>query len=136
MTEEGPPPLHETQWADGDTPHAESVDLNEYPSVLKGIKKCRSFRVDMRHKLEIIVRSLGPWGSGSLGRAARILRVTPAMFSAWVREEKWPGTKNVFDRIDNAYSDALEVLAKHVATNAVKRVKRKQNKVDSQLTVA
>ncbi len=35
-----------------------------FPSALRKLRKCRSFRADLRHKLEIIVRAHGGYGQG------------------------------------------------------------------------
>ncbi len=40
------------------------------------MKKCRSFRADLRHKLEIILRARGDWGQRGVSRASSRLGVT------------------------------------------------------------
>lgn len=107
-------------WAEGDLPHSRTVDLDEFPSALKDLRKCRSFRADMRHKLEIIVRAHGGYGSGGMRHAARRLGVHRHTFRRWFQWKAVPATRSVYARIDDAYDRALEVLA---ARKTAKRVR-------------
>lgn len=101
-------------WAEGDMPPGESLDLNEYPSVLEGLKKCRSFRADLHHKLTIILRAHGGYGgrSGAITRVSEFLKVNNRRrVRRWLMWDSVPTRTRIFERIDNAYSDALELLA-------------------------
>ena len=104
-------PVVPEPWAAGDLPHSLSIDLDEFPSVLRGLRKCRSFRADLRHKLEVIVRAHGGYGSGGMRAAARRIGVHRHTFRRWAQWKAVPGNRAVFGRIDDAYDRALEVLA-------------------------
>lgn len=97
-------------WAEGDAPHAEEIDLNEYPVELLKLKKCRSFRADLRHKLTLIIRAHGGYGRRGVLRAAYALRVSRQTLNQWLRWEASPRSRNTFARIDNLYAEALEKL--------------------------
>lgn len=105
------PPIPTEPWAEGDLPHSRSIDLDEFPSVLKGLRKCRSFRADLRHKLEIIVRAHGGYGAGGMRAAAHRLHVHRDTFRRWLQWKAVPGTRSAFGRIDDAYERSLEMLA-------------------------
>jgi hypothetical protein len=116
------PPAAMTPWAEGDMPFSESVDLNEYPKQLLKLRQCRSFRADLRHKLEIIVRAHGGWGLGGVRRAARALQVNRFTLRRWYQWVTVPRSRLLFERIDEAYDSALETLAKRVATKRKARL--------------
>lgn len=99
------------KWAPGDMPHGESTDLNEFPNEVLKLKICRSFRADLLHKLNLIVRSFGGTGNGGVQRTAQRLRVGRHSLQRWRRWEGSPRTRLVFERIDNAYLEAIEKLA-------------------------
>jgi hypothetical protein len=110
MSEERLLPLPSSPWGD-DPPYGESIDLDEFPSVLKGLRKCRSFRADLRHKLEIIVRAHGGYGLGGMRLAARCLGVHRRTFRHWFYYRACPGSCAALESIDNAYEEALRKLA-------------------------
>lgn len=92
--------------------HGESLDLNEYPSVLRGIKKCRSFRADLTHKLEIILRAYGGRTNEGLWRTCLRLGTSRHSLRRWLKWERMPQGRLMYSRIDNVYEDSLEILAK------------------------
>jgi hypothetical protein len=98
------------QWAPGDEPFGESLDLNEYPAALLKMKKCRSFRADLLHKLQIIMRASGGYGASGLANAAKRLRVSRVSVWRWLTWRQVPSSLLAFERIDAAYSEALERL--------------------------
>lgn len=104
-------------WAEGDLPHGEDLDLNEYPVELLKMKKCRSFRADLRHKLTIIIRAHGGYGHGGLEGAAKSLRVTRQCVWLWVRWATSPRQRLMFERIDRLYSEGLETLVQEKLKN-------------------
>lgn len=112
----GFPPLPASPWAPGETPHGQSVDLTEYPSALRRLRKCRSFRADLRHKLEIIVQAHGGWGTAGVNLAAARLCVSRWTLRRWAAWQLAPGSRLAFERIDNAYDEALEALAARVCS--------------------
>jgi hypothetical protein len=97
-------------WAPGDMPHAESVDLNEYPVELLKMKQCRSFRADLRHKLTVIIRAHGGYGHRGVEGAAKRIGVSRITLWNWLRWMTSPRTRLHFEIIDNAYAEALETL--------------------------
>ncbi len=111
-----------TAWAEGDMPRGESLDLEEYPATLLKLRKCRSFRADLRHKLEIIIRAHGGWGEGGQRRAGEALRVHRHTIRAWYLWIQVPAGRLVFERIDNVYGAALETLALE-ASKKLRRVR-------------
>lgn len=108
-------------WAEGDLPHGEDIDLNEYPIELLKFKKCRSFRADLRHKLTVIIRAHGGYGHGGIVRTAERLNCTRQSVMKWIRWDSSPRLRLNFERIDNAYADAIETLVKE-------RVQRKRKR--------
>ncbi len=102
-------------------PHGQSVDLNEYPSLLKDMKKCRSFRADLRHKLEIIMRAHGGWGQRGVWRASSRLGVTRHTLRKWIKWQTSPRTRLMLETIDNAYEEAIEKLAQEALKTGPKR---------------
>lgn len=113
-------PKPQAQWAEGDAPWCESMDLQEYPSVLKGITKCRSFAADLNHKLQILVKACGGWGNGGVRRACQALRIDRSQFANW-RYGKTSPCRLTLQRIDNRYSEALEILAAQLVAKRRKR---------------
>ena len=110
-----PKPPEPIPWAEGDMPHAETLDLDEYSITLLKMTKCRSFRADFRHKLLIIIRAHKGYGRGGCIRAAKRLHVSRVGFWQWFNFHSIPKTRLAFDIIDNAYQEALEMLvAAHV----------------------
>lgn len=107
-----PPPLKVAPWADDDFPHGQTCDLNEYPHKVLAMKVCRSFRADLRHKLEILLRAHGGYGRGGLYRAAYCLNVRPRTFASWLHWRAMPKTTAMLERLDERYVEALEILAK------------------------
>lgn len=99
-----------TPWADGDEPHGHTLDLNEYPVELLKLKKCRSFRADLRHKLTLIIRARGGYGWGGLESTAKALGVSRWSILRWLRWDTCPRAVQLFSKIDNLYADSLEKL--------------------------
>lgn len=94
--------------------HGESIDLNEYPTALRGLRKCRSFRADLQHKLSVIVRAQGGWGKRGIWRASDRLSISRHTLRRWFKWETAPRTRLALERIDNAYEESLEILAKQL----------------------
>lgn len=117
------PEPHVTAWAPGDLPHGESLDLNEYAVTLLRLKKCRSFRADLAHKLAVIIRAAGGYGSAGLTRAACLLRVSPRTLWTWMKWQNAPGQRMIWERVDRLYEEALELL---VAAKVKRRAQRKK----------
>lgn len=111
------------EWAPGDEPFGESLNLNEYPVALLKMKKCRSFRADLYHKLTIIMRASGGYGSSGLLNTAKRLRVNRTTMHAWLTWRRVPRDLLTFERIDAAYSEALERL---VAGGCQKRKRKRK----------
>ena len=133
----GLPATLDGPWAPDDMPHAESVDLEEYPVILLGLSRCRSFRADLRHKLEIIVRAHGGHGNGGQVRAARTLQVDRHTLWAWYSWHRVPAARWLFERIDNAYALSLEKLALEASKRARRKPAPSRAKfVDNSLTPA
>ena len=103
-------PFPRSPWSDA-PPHGEKIDLNEYPSILKNMRLCRSFRSDLRHKLEIIIRAHGGYGLGGMKGAARTLGVHRQTIRGWRNWRSIPASLAVWERIDNIYEDSLRILA-------------------------
>jgi hypothetical protein len=117
-------------WSEGDLPHGENIDLNEYPVELLKFKKCRSFRADLRHKLEIIIRAYGGYGHRGVHRAARRLQCTRQSVMNWLRWDTSPRTRFLLERIDNAYAEAIEELVKtRLKKKRVRKKKLGENRV-------
>lgn len=108
-------------------PHGQSVDLNEYPSLLKGMMKCRSFKADLRHKLEIILRAHGGWGQRGVWRASSRLGVTRHTFRKWIRWKSSPRTRLMLELIDDVYEESIEKLAQEALREGKKRGKLELN---------
>ena len=119
------PPQTVTPWAEGDEPHGQSLDLDEYPVALAKLTRCRSFRADLRHKLEVIVRAAGGWGSRGVNRAADRLHVSRFTLRRWYLWRNVPRSRAALETIDNAYAEALESLAAKAVRKSVdvRRVK-------------
>lgn len=116
------PPM--TPWAPGDEPHWESLDLNEYATRVRSLRKCRSFRADLRHKLHVIVRACGGYGQRGMWNAAYWLRTTRQALHAWLKWDRTPRFRDTWERIDARYADALELLAARECFKAPKWQKR------------
>lgn len=104
------PKPHSTPWADGDAPLWESVDLTELPNEVLKMKVCRSFRADLRHKVIMIIRAHGGYGRGGVKRACRSLRVRRMTLYRWMEWKHVPKARNVYERIDTAYEEAIQTL--------------------------
>lgn len=92
-------------------PHSLTTDLNEYPKQLLRLKQCRSFRADLLHKLQLIIRSFGGWGNRGIWRTASRLGVSRFTIRRWLRWESFPGSIGLVERIDDTYTEAIERLA-------------------------
>lgn len=117
------PPPPKTPWAPGDMPHGEDLDLNEYPVELLRLRKCRSFKADLLHKLTIIIRAHGGYGRNGLCRAARVLQVSRVSLWSWLKWRTAPAGRVTMERIDNRYADALEKLVAEKVKRSNKRRK-------------
>jgi hypothetical protein len=102
------PPM--TPWAEGDEPLWESLDLNELPNEVLKMKVCRSFRADLRHKLTLIIRANGGYGSGGVDGACRRLGIKRVAIHRWLNWIAAPEGRNTFERIDSAYEEAVQIL--------------------------
>lgn len=101
-----------TPWADGDIPFNESLDVEAYQTTADGIRKCHSFRADLLHKLRLIIEAHGGYGTSGLSRAAQRLRIDRSTLRRWAQYIATPRTKCAFERIDSAYEEAIDKLAK------------------------
>jgi hypothetical protein len=110
------PPQTLTPWAAGDEPHGQSLDLDEYPSALARLTRCRSFRADLRHKLEVIVRAAGGWRKLGVKTAAKRLGVSRFTLRRWYLWRNVPRSRSALETIDNAYAESLETLARQAVT--------------------
>lgn len=96
--------LHST-WGEGNIPYSHSVEVEEPLVEELGMKRCRSFRADLHHKLRIIVRAVG-----TAKKAAPLLGVGEDRLSCWFHLKAWPGDESTFQRIDSIYEFAVEKL--------------------------
>jgi len=115
------PPQTIAPWAEGDTPHCDTLDVKEVKSQLEGFLVCRSFRADMRHKLEIIIRAHGGYLHGGLRRAAKRLHCSRWTLRRWYLWKTIPNARGQWETIDNAYIEGIEELAKQRAADKRKR---------------
>lgn len=106
-----PAPIDEKGWQPGDLPHAENIDLVEYPNEVLKMTVCRSFRADLLHKLEIIVRANGGAGEQGVWRAASELGISRSTLGRWRTLRTYPGSRVMFETIDRVYSDSIQLLA-------------------------
>lgn len=93
------------KWGDDNIPHNESYAFDEPMIEELGIRRCRSFRAEICHKLNIIARAAGTWD-----QAARWLNATPFQVREWRAFRRVPGSRNTFAKIDSVYESALEML--------------------------
>jgi hypothetical protein len=105
-------------------PYSETVDLNEYPKQLIKLRICRSFRADLLHKLQVIIRAHGGHRLGGVKRAARALSVSRRTICRWLAYENVPSSVTQFKRIDDAYLSATERLARRAASRRKYKDKR------------
>ena len=87
------------------------IDLNKYPKVLAELRQCRSFALDLRHKLELIMKACGGRGHGGLRKAGLRITNEPDRAGHWFLGRTVPGDRLTWERIDNVYEDAIEKLA-------------------------
>jgi hypothetical protein len=107
-----PIPLPSIPWAEGDAPAHENLDLNEYAVLVLKLRRCRTFRADLLHKLQLIMRAAGGYGRGGQIRAARRLKVNRHTLRRWLSWKAAPKTRQGFERIDDAYDLAIRELVK------------------------
>lgn len=91
-------------------PQGLSVETDEPPASGLKLPRVRSFRADLRHKLEIIVRAHGGYGRGGVIRAARALRVSRRTLARWLQWGSAPRTRSKWARVDDLYADSLSAL--------------------------
>jgi hypothetical protein len=94
------------KWGKDNIPYNESVDPEEPLVEELGIKRCRSFRADLLHKLRTIRRAHG----GLDKEAAYAMKIPADRFSHWINLRQVPGTWAAFERIDSCYEYAIERL--------------------------
>lgn len=99
-----------TPWAPGDEPLWESINLDELANEVLKMKVCRSFRADLRHKLILIIRANGGYGKLGLDNTAKLLRVHRVTLYRWLNWLQCPRWRNVFERLDSAYEEAVQIL--------------------------
>lgn len=109
------------RWLPEEPPHAERIDLDEFADKVLRLKICRSFRSDLTHKLTMLVRAHGGHGSRGVWRASQVLRVSRHTLRRWLKWEAAPGGKQILERIDNAYSEAVRMLAREAAFRRSRR---------------
>ena len=98
-----PDPLK--RWAEpADVPYAETVDFDEVSIDELKLKRARSFRADLYHKLNILIRAFG-----GICAASRECHCHRTQFSRWLNGHDFPRW-NYLHVIDNRYALALEIL--------------------------
>lgn len=82
------------------------------------LKRARSFKADLLHKLNIMRRAFG-----SRQEVARELGTNPATIWKWIAGKTWP-SKPFIDQIDNSYNLAIEILCQQKRRAAQKRQRK------------
>ncbi len=113
------------EWAAGDEPYGDSLELQEYPAQLLHFKICRSFRADLRHKLTIIMRAYGGYGDGGMKGASRALGTSIWSFQRWLRWQQFP-EKRQLEKIDTIYAESVAVLVADRMRGKAKYAKTKK----------
>lgn len=96
----------DAQWGKDNVPYSHGLSVDEPFIEELGMKRCRSFRADLIHKLRVIQKA----GGGTFRGAAYLLKVPAATFSSWINLEKAPRDRATFERIDTAYEGAIVKL--------------------------
>jgi hypothetical protein len=105
----------DSTWGRGNTPYNRSLTVEEPLLEELGIKRCRSFRADLHHKLRIIIKV-----DGTAKIAARRIGVGEDRISKWLNLKAFPGRETTFLKIDSAYEYAVEKLR-------LQKLKKKKN---------
>jgi hypothetical protein len=92
-------------WGAGNIPPGLSLEFEEIMLPELGIRKCRSFRADLVHKLNIICRVRGTWA-----KTAKALGTRDCVVRAWRAWKACPGSMITLQRIDSEYEMAIEKL--------------------------
>lgn len=92
-------------WGEGNIPYSHSVEAEEPVIEELGIKRCRSFRADLHHKLKIIIRA-----AGTQKTAAMLVGVKEDSMTDWLTLKGWPARESTFQKIDSTYEYAVEKL--------------------------
>ena len=93
-------------WGHDNIPPGLSLEFEEKPIAELGIRKCRSFRADLVHKLNIICRA----HDNSWEKTAEALGKRSCVLRAWRAFKSTPKSAGMFQRIDNLYEVSLERL--------------------------
>lgn len=94
------------KWGEDNIPPGLSLEFEEKLIAELGIRKCRSFRADLVHKLNIICRVRGTWE-----KTAKAIGTRGCVVRAWRAWKACPGSMITFQRIDSEYEMAIEKLA-------------------------
>lgn len=100
------------KWGEGNIPPGLSLEFEEKMIEELGMRKCRSFRADLVHKLNIICRVRGTWE-----KTAKALGTRGCVVRAWRSWKACPGSMNTFQKIDSEYEMAIEKLALEARKN-------------------
>lgn len=117
------PPPKVIPWAEEDMPHGQRVDPAEsrHPSLPAVV--FRSFRSDLRHKVEVALLAHGGYGRGGVRRLASVLGVHPQTVRHWLHWKAMPSV-SVAQRLDDVYVEALDSIAQRKESNRAKRRRR------------
>lgn len=106
------PPTFETPWAEGHSPHAQTLNPLECTVEELGAVRCRSFKADFLHKLLVILRAHGGWKYAVKDKVAARLGVSHRSFDRWIAGQNIPPS-SLFERIDNIYFESVDdIIAK------------------------
>lgn len=92
-------------WGEDNIPYNISLTIEELPIAELAIKRCRSFRSDLHHKLNILVACYG-----SQKKAAKAIKIPRQTFVNWANWKTAPGSRYILEKIDAEYELALERL--------------------------
>jgi len=92
------------KWQPEDVPYCESVDFEEVHVEELDIKRARSFRADLLHKLNICIRAFR-----TITATAKELRVHRCQVSRWLHCHTRPAPL-ALEVLDNRYQLAIEML--------------------------
>lgn len=95
----------ESTWGADNIPYSHSVDPEEPLIEELGMKRCRSFRADLHHKLRVIIRAYG-----TAKKAATWIGVGEDRVSRWLHLRAWPGDERIMQKIDSCYEYSVEKL--------------------------
>jgi hypothetical protein len=128
------PALPATAWDPEDMPHGQKADPSESRHPVLNCPILRSFRSDLRQKMEIILLAHGGYGQGGVRRAAAALRLHQQTITNYLLWRTNPNNE-ICERIDELYVDSLERLAQQKLAMATKerRRTRRQKTLEQEL---